>query len=132
MTDFLIIDKLLDKLSVSDTCFHMYADDTQLYVSFPASSSISTLSSLSDILNEVHSWFTANILTVDPSKTEFMLVGTRQQRAKLVSPTLSFQDHTLAPSNTFCNLGVIFDSDLDLKYHIAKVCQSWVLLCAST
>ena len=36
--------------------FHIYADDTQIYVSFPPSDSSSYLNDLSDILNTVHTF----------------------------------------------------------------------------
>jgi hypothetical protein len=53
-----------------------------------------------------------------------MIVGTRQQRSKLVNPALSFQGHSLSPSASVRNLGVIFDSDLTLKPHISNICKT--------
>jgi len=104
--------------------FHLYADDTQLYISFSPTDPQPCLSSLSTTLNSLHNWLTANKLTVNPSKTEFLIIGTPQQRAKLLSPSISFQGSTITPSHSVRNLGVIFDSDHSFTSHISSVCQS--------
>ena len=41
---------------------------------------------------------------MNPSKTEFLIVGTCQQRAKLLSPSISFQGSVLTPSDSALNL----------------------------
>ena len=57
--------------------FHLYADVTQLYSPFASQDSIPALNVLSSALSQVHSWFNSN-LTLNPSKTEFLLVGSPQ------------------------------------------------------
>ena len=84
----------------------------------PSSSS----SSSSTLLDSVHAWLTSNRLTVNPSKTEYLLIGTRQQRSKVTSSSISFQSNNILPSASCRNLGVIFDSELSLKKHISTVC----------
>src|SRR3989441_4566411 len=59
--------------------FHLYADDTQLYISFSSSDSSLALASLSHALDSVYSWLTLNLLSVNPNKTEYLLIGTQQQ-----------------------------------------------------
>jgi len=104
--------------------FHLYADDTQLYISFSSSESSSSLASLSSTLDKVYSWLTLNRLSVNPDKTEFLLIGTPQQRSKVINPSVSFCDKTLLPSSHARNLGVEFDSDLSFKYHISNICRT--------
>ena len=67
----------------NDIPFHLYADDTQLYLSFGTNDSQSNLDRLSLTLDKVYSWFTENRLTLNASKTEFLIIGNRQQRSKL-------------------------------------------------
>ena len=110
--------------SDSSVSFHLYADDTQLYISFSGSDSAHALAKLSSSLDAVYSWLTANRLCVNPSKTEYILIGTTQQRSKVISSTLSFCGNTLTPSDHVLNLGVTFDPDLSLKTHISSVCRS--------
>src|SRR5437867_12812576 len=67
--------------------------------------------------------FTSNRLSVNPSTTEFLLIGTPQQRSKLTSSTLTFQGTSLSTVSSCRNLGVILDNDLSFKRHIS-VCSS--------
>ena len=109
--------------SNSPVSYHLYADDTQLYISFSSSDSAYNLTVLSSTLDSVYSWFTLNRLSVNPSKTEFLLVGTPQQRSKLTATSVSFCGTVLTPSDSCRNLGVVFDSDLSFKKHISNVCR---------
>ena len=61
------------------------------------------------ILNALQhiSWMTANLLTLNTSKTEFLLIGPKQQLAKI-------QNCTLNTTHSARNLGFIFD-DISLS-----------------
>ena len=109
--------------SNSPVSYHLYADDTQLYISFSSSDSAYNLTVLSSTLDSVYSWFTVNRLSVNPSKAEFLLVGTPQQRSKLTATSVSFCGTVLTPSDSCRNLGVVFDSDLSFKKHISYICR---------
>ena len=111
-------------LENSGVSFHLYADDTQLYIAFFPQDHSSALLHLSSILDSVHAWLTSNRLVVNASKTEYLLVGTKNQRAKLLSTSLTFKGSDLSPSQTVRNLGVHFDSDMTLTKHISSVCSS--------
>ena len=106
--------------------FHFYADDTQIYISFSAKECSLSLSRLSCVLNEVHRWFSFNKLSLNPDKTEYILIGTKQQKAKLteVSTELSFAGCSLQPTDCVRNLGVLFDENLTMKKHVDKLCHS--------
>ena len=79
---------------------------------------------MSRTLDSVYSWLTTNRLSVNPSKTEFLIIGTPQQRSKLLSTSLTFCGNIILPSTSARNLGVIFDSDLSLTKHISATCKS--------
>ena len=111
-------------LASSSVRFHFYADDTQLYVSFSASDSDQSLTNLSVTLDRIYSWFCSNKLPLNPSKTEYLLVGTPQQRTKVTNSSVHFRNLVLTPTDTARNLGVIFDSGLDFKSHISGICKS--------
>src|SRR5207247_2401081 len=76
---------------------HLYADDTQLYISFSSSDSPLALASLSHALESVYSWLTLNRLSVNPNKTEYLLIETQQQRSKITDSSLSFHGTALVP-----------------------------------
>ena len=115
---------LTSVLSSSPVKPHFYADDTQLYISFSAADLIASLQELTSALDLTHAWLTSNRLSVNPSKTEFLLIGTPQQRLKVISPSIQFQGTLLKPSSDARNLGVIFDSNLSFNKHISSICQT--------
>ena len=64
-------------------------------------------------------------LLLNDEKTEFLLIGTRQQLGK-VDPALPLRVGTMniEPVNCVRNLGAWFDSMLSMETHINKVCSS--------
>jgi hypothetical protein len=67
----------------------------------------------------------SNFLSLNPSKTEFLIIGLRQQLAKLNHPTVSFPNSvTLCPVKSARNLGVIFYSTLSYSEHISATSKS--------
>ena len=57
-------------------------DDTQLYISFTPTNSALSLDPLTTIFTDILSWMNLNKLLLNPSKTEFLLIGTKQQCLK--------------------------------------------------
>jgi hypothetical protein len=108
----------------SPVASHFFADDSQCYTSFTSVDAPRALAQLSSTLDLAFQWFISNRLSINPSKTEYLLVGTPQQLLKIHSPSLNFQGNSLAPSDHVRNLGVIFDSNLSFKNHISSICQS--------
>ena len=112
-------------LSTDGVNFHFYADDTQIYMSFFAANCAESLTRLSQVLSKVHEWFTRNKLSLNPDKTEYILIGTQQQRIKIKDQDnrLLFGGCNIEPSKVVRNLGFYIDSDLSLRNHVSKVCQ---------
>ena len=63
-------------------------------------------------------------LKFSDEKTEFLLVGTRQQLAKLCIESLAVGDHLIAPCQVAKNLGCWFDQQLSMVTNINKVCSA--------
>ena len=61
---------------------HLYADDSQLYVSFASGVSAAALNSLQSCLASVQSWTSTNKMKLNPDKTEFLLIGNGPQWSK--------------------------------------------------
>ncbi len=61
--------------------FHCYADDTQLYLKINSFTCTALSSStMTTCLEEVEAWMSENVLQLNSSKTEAILVGTRRSR----------------------------------------------------
>ena len=62
-----------------------YADDAQLYLSFQPDSELSQAAAMDAIercVNDIRTWMIVDKLKVDDGKTEFMIMGTKQQLRK--------------------------------------------------
>jgi hypothetical protein len=78
---------------------HQYADDTQLYTAIK--SGTGQLNDISKCADAVTRWFLENGLLLNPSKTEAVIFGSRQQISKFTkNNNLTFSDTTLTTSNT--------------------------------
>jgi len=62
---------------------HLYADDSQLYLSFLLTHFDSSIDHFHNALDQTSSWMTANRFTLNFSKTEFLLIGLSKQLAKI-------------------------------------------------
>ena len=75
----------------------------------------------STVLDYVHVWLTSNRLSINPSKTEQLIIGTPQQRAELTASSIHFVVNNLFPSESTRNIGIIFYKDLSHKRHISSI-----------
>ena len=103
---------------------HLYADDTQIYVSLTTPDTCRSLNQLRDCLQDVSLWMKNSKLKLNADKTEFLIIGTSTQRAQLdgFSP-IHILSQSITPAASVLNLGVTFDENFNFKQHIAKTCR---------
>ena len=61
------------------------ADDTQIYMSLSVSNAKESLEKLQHCLMAVSAWMTGAKMKLNPSKTDFLLIGTKLQREKFLN-----------------------------------------------
>ena len=85
-------------------------------MSLPVSNAKESLEKLQHCLITVSAWMTGAKLKLKPSKTDFLLIGTKLQREKFLnnSPCLNVGQDT-NPSASAKNIDVVFDSSPDLR-----------------
>ena len=84
-----------------------------------------SLDTLTTTFTDILSWMNLNKLLLNPSKTEFLLIGTKQQRLKFSDLTnLSLSNDIIPVSSSARNLGFIFDSDMSFSDQIKSVSKS--------
>jgi hypothetical protein len=90
---------------------HLYADDTQLYISFSPLDFSTNILSLQNTIALISDWMTSNLLSLNQSKTEFLVIGLPTQLSKLSNPCLAMPSNlSIIPTDAARNLRVIFDS----------------------
>ena len=95
-------------LSALSSPFHSFTTfmqitvhDTLLFFSFYPPNFDSCITHLQNALQQISSWMTANLLTLNSSKTEFLLIGLRKQLDKIHNSSLN-------TTHSVRNLGFIF------------------------
>lgn len=106
---------------------HCFADDTQLYLSFKPlgdTAQADAIQAMEKCIDAVRNWMIQDRLLINDDKTEFLLVGTRQQLEKLNSCSITVGNNRISPSPCVKNLGSWFDSNLSMTDHINKACNA--------
>ena len=116
-------------IQVHPIMHHLYAYNSHLslciYRSPHADDSANQLDSLKFCLDSVLNWMFHNRLKLNPSKTDFLLIGHEEQRKKYLSRfpiTLMGIDGN--PSASARNLGVAFDQKFNFRKRVSQVCNS--------
>lgn len=73
-------------------------------------------------IDEVCSWMTHNWPKINDQKTEFIIIGSKQQSSKVHIPSIRIGDSSIIPSTQVRYLGIIFDSSLSMEPR--SVCMS--------
>ena len=81
---------------------------------------------LNQDLGNVHNWLRANKLILNMTKTEFMLIGSRQRLSNLTdSPTITIDNVQISQVATAKSLGVTIDNKLDWSTYIESENRLW-------
>ena len=109
--------------------FHLYADDTQLYIAFKPSESISKEEAKSRIeacVSDIRAWMAINMLKLNDDKTELLVITSQEHVSNSQGIILNVGGESVEPKpmDPPRNLGVTFDSTMCMKTHISKLCKS--------
>ncbi len=64
------------------------------------------------------------MLKLNDDKTEFIVIGTRQQRSKFDIPHININGIDIAPTSTVHNKGVMFDNEMSMKAQVRSIYKS--------
>ena len=106
---------------------HCYADDTQLYVSFSPNKSTGqseAVNAIQHCVKDVRNWMNNDKLLLNDDKTEFLMIGTKQQLAKILLLTYK-AINGLAPFY----LKELINLKVPCKYKLRSDCDGLLLKC---
>ena len=106
--------------------FHLYADDTQLYITFETSSLQEMEQAKRKVeacVYDIDNWMTTNKLKLNTDKTEVLLLSAAH-RPRPSFESLRCGSLDISPKSTVRNIGVIFDEKVSLENQITSLCKS--------
>ena len=104
--------------------YHMYVDDTQLYISFKSKEPLEYLEKLNSCISDIRVWIIKQKLKINDSKTEFKNFPIPLLRTDLSSVSINVGDSQILLSSKARDLGVVFDECLSLNAHVSAICKS--------
>ena len=109
--------------------YHLYADDTQLYISFSlkdghgSRSKEEAIRIIESCAEDIRAWMANNFLKLNEDKTELLILTSKRSVAPDVSITIG-GDTIGVSEDPPRNLGVYFDNHLCLDDHLSKLAKS--------
>ena len=107
--------------------YHLYADDTQLYLSFEfnePSSQIKCLNKRQICVSKIKKWMTANKLKLNDEKTTVIIITSKVYQKSLLLEKFTIDSIEIEPSSSTRNIGVNFDNNMTMKNQIAAICKT--------
>jgi exonuclease III len=109
-----------------DMNFHLYADDTQLYVTFSPISEENmeiAIYNTEKCVNTIETWMMENKLKMNNRKTD-LIVFSSPYRPRPPLHLLSVSGHAVECSSLIKNIGVSFEESLSFVPHITATCKA--------
>ena len=104
---------------------HIYADDTQVYISLKPGAVNAAVPAIESCLTQIQNWMSANFLKLNSDKTEIVIFGTRQQLAKcsLGSLNVAGIDVNIL-TKPVRNLGVFLDNKMSMSAQVSNLVKT--------
>ena len=87
--------------------YHIYADDTQLYITFDLSDPSIALEKINLCISDIRTWMIKNKLKINDSKTEFLVLTSSYFKQQQQDLQINVGNTHIRPTALARNLGVI-------------------------
>ena len=89
--------------------FQLYADDTQLYLTFISSTADLAKLAIEDCVRDIDAWMIVNMRKMNRDNTE---------------PVVLNASHRPPPPSTARNISVLYDTVMSMEHHVTAVCKA--------
>jgi hypothetical protein len=105
--------------------YHLYADDTQVYVVFDPPDGSVAVAKLERCIADVSTWMQSNFLKLNHSKTEYMVIGSKHNLQQVADTSVvNIAGCSIHATDSVKNIGATFDSHLTMVDHVNNICRS--------
>ena len=107
--------------------YQLYVDDIQIYVTFNVDVNIDrkiALTKIEKCIAEIRAWMVIHRLNLNDDKTEYVYLVSSQSGGDIDVEPITIGESSIQPKTSARNIGVIFDSFLNMDSQIGNVCQS--------
>ena len=105
--------------------YHLYADDTQMYLTFnPVNEDLSTIkSSIESCVSDVRAWMSSNCLTLNDGKSELLIFHSKRVPRPNIT-AIKIGEESVSPVESCRNIGVTYDETLSFDEHIRSITKT--------
>ena len=105
---------------------HVYADDSQLYLSFRPDSFASqdlAVSAMESCPPDGQARLVSHRLMFNDTKTELLIIQSKHQLSKVSIDSIKVGNSQIKPSEAVHTLGPWFDSHMNMNVQVGKICS---------
>ena len=103
---------------------HLYADDTQLYVTFPPSEHTRAFERMEECVREVKIWLCDNGLVLNENKSEAIIMQSPNVRTPIMMSRINICGQLVDTSAVIRDLGFVMDDHLSMASQLSNICRS--------
>ena len=103
---------------------HMYADDTQLYVTFTPSEHTQALEQMEASVREVKIWLCDNRLVLNENKSEAIVIRSPNMRTPITISRVNICGQLVDTESVIRDLGFVMDDHLSMASQVSNICRT--------
>ena len=103
--------------------FHLYADDTQLYLTFKSSTADLAKLVIEDCVRDIDAWMTVNMLKMNRDKTDLVVLNSSHRPPPPLT-SISVCDELISKTSTARNIGLLYDTVMSMEHPVTAVCKA--------
>ena len=118
------IEPLTTHLQKHNINHHLYADDTQLYITFPPTDHAQGLARMEACVQDAKAWLCDNGLVMNDSKSQAIVIRSSSVRTPTSITCVNICGQLVDTSPVIRDLGFTIDINLTMTSQVANVCRS--------
>ena len=108
---------------------NLYADYSQVYLSFKIAECEEAYNKMELVITEVSKWMRTHFICFNPCKVVVLFISSKCNLSKEPQLPLRIGEELTEPSPDYRNIGVTFDDTISMDHHVNMICKcAWTML----